>query len=213
MCIIREKLRTWKLKRMTSLNRLLLAVLQIAQVALIVVVVVYAAKDIRKGVSHRVLLGSLVALVVLVAVTPLVTNAAIVEGMKKKTSLVKAATKVGKEDTRRVAAARKETAGKEESKTTGDTNADYYQLYDRLVEGGGRKAINSYIQVQTTDFDNQNASSLIKGDWFTRPQITQERQYVQGFEKWLQNHPNLKVPKKINYNETQAERNWVGGWG
>ena len=69
---------------MTSLNRLLLAVLQIAQVALIVVVVVYAAKDIRKGVSHRVLLGSLVALVVLVAVTPLVTNAAVVEGMEKK---------------------------------------------------------------------------------------------------------------------------------
>ena len=88
MCIIREKLRTWKLKRMTSLNRLLLAVLQIAQVALIVVVVVYAAKDIRKGVSHRVLLGSLVALVVLVAVTPLVTNAAVVEGMSKDMQLV-----------------------------------------------------------------------------------------------------------------------------
>ena len=66
---------------------MLLAVLQIAQVALIVVVVVYAARDIRKGVSHRVLLGSLVALVVVVAVTPLVTNAAVVEGMRKKTKL------------------------------------------------------------------------------------------------------------------------------
>ena len=90
MCIIREKLAVEQLKlrreeeRMTSLNRLLLAVLQIAQVALIVVVVVYAARDIRKGVSHRVLLGSLVALVVLVAVTPLVTNAAVVEGMEKR---------------------------------------------------------------------------------------------------------------------------------
>ena len=67
---------------------MLLTVLQIAQVALIVVVVVYAAKDIRKGVSHRVLLGSLVALVVLVAVTPLVTNAAVVEGMSKDMQLV-----------------------------------------------------------------------------------------------------------------------------
>lgn len=70
------------------MNRLLLAVLQIAQVALIVVVVVYAAKDIRKGVSHRVLLGSLVALVVLVAVTPLVTNAAVVEGMRRDKQMV-----------------------------------------------------------------------------------------------------------------------------
>ena len=73
---------------MTSLNRLLLAVLQIAQVALIVVVVVYAAKGSRKGVSRRVLLGSLVALVVLVAVTPLVTNAAIVEGLTRDNQMV-----------------------------------------------------------------------------------------------------------------------------
>ena len=196
---------------MTSLNRLLLAVLQIAQVALIVVVVVYAAKDIRKGVSHRVLLGSLVALVVLVAVTPLVTNAAVVEGAipkRKETKLM--GKKLGKEDTRRVSVADK--AGKEESKTAAKTDADYRHLYDQLVEGGGPQAINSYIHVQTTDFDNQNASSLMKGGWFTLPQITQERQHLRDFEAWLKNHPDLKVPT-INYNETQAERYRMMGYG
>jgi hypothetical protein len=176
------------------LNRMLLAVLQIAQVALIVVVVVYAAKDIRKGVSHRVLLGSLVALVVLVAVTPLVTNAAVVEGMKKKTSLVKAATK----------------AGKEESKTPVDRDAEYHRTFDQLE--GNPQAIKSYIHIQTTDFDNLNASRLIKDGWATQAEINQERRDLKGFVEWYKNHSHLKVPT-VDWNESPAARYRMMGYG
>ena len=69
---------------MVGLNTLFLTLLHVAQLALVIVVVVFAIRDIKKGSTHRVLIGSLIALVVLVVMTPLLTHATIKEGMKEK---------------------------------------------------------------------------------------------------------------------------------
>ena len=67
---------------MVGLNTLFLTLLHVAQLALVIVVVVFAIRDIKKGSTHRVLIGSLIALVVLVVITPLLTHAPIKEGME-----------------------------------------------------------------------------------------------------------------------------------
>ena len=67
---------------MVGLNMLFLTLLHVAQLALVIVVVVFAIRDIKKGSTHRVLIGSLIALVVLVVITPLLTHATIKEGME-----------------------------------------------------------------------------------------------------------------------------------
>ena len=69
---------------MVGLNTLFLTLLHVAQLALVIVVVVFAIRDIKKGSTHRVLMGSLIALVVLVVITPVLTHATIKEGMKTK---------------------------------------------------------------------------------------------------------------------------------
>jgi type VI protein secretion system component VasK len=69
---------------MVGLNTLFLTLLHVAQLALVIVVVVFAIRDIKKGSTHRVLIGSLIALVVLVVITPLLTHATIKEGMEDK---------------------------------------------------------------------------------------------------------------------------------
>ena len=69
---------------MVGLNTLFLTLLHVAQLALVIVVVVFAIRDIKKGSTHRVLMGSLIALVVLVVITPVLTHATIKEGMKDK---------------------------------------------------------------------------------------------------------------------------------
>ena len=69
---------------MIGLNTLFLTLLHVAQLALVIVVVVFAIRDIKKGSTHRVLMGSLIALVVLVVITPLLTHATIKEGMEGK---------------------------------------------------------------------------------------------------------------------------------
>ena len=69
---------------MVGLNTLVLTLLHVAQLALVIVVVVFAIRDIKKGSTHRVLMGSLIALVVLVVITPVLGLATIKEGMKDK---------------------------------------------------------------------------------------------------------------------------------
>ena len=69
---------------MVGLNTLFLTLLHVAQLALVIVVVVFAIRDIKKGSTHRVLIGSLIALVVLVVITPVLTHATIKEGMREK---------------------------------------------------------------------------------------------------------------------------------
>jgi type VI protein secretion system component VasK len=68
---------------MVGLNMLFLTLLHVAQLALVIVVVVFAIRDIKKGSTHRVLMGSLIALVVLVVVTPVLGLATIKEGMRE----------------------------------------------------------------------------------------------------------------------------------
>ena len=69
---------------MVGLNTLFLTLLHVAQLALVIVVVVFAIRDIKKGSTHRVLMGSLIALVVLVVITPVLTHATIKEGLREE---------------------------------------------------------------------------------------------------------------------------------
>ena len=75
---------------------LFLTLLHVAQLALVIVVVVFAIRDIKKGSTHRVLMGSLIALVVLVVITPVLTHATIKEGMKIQKRKEKPVRKVAK---------------------------------------------------------------------------------------------------------------------